>query len=327
MTDLSRILISRPDRIGDVVITTACLPLLKQKFPNATIAVMANSVAAPLFYKHPFVDAFIALDGAAGPGDEIKQFAADVSVHCNPDLTAARLCQEASIPLRIGYEEDRSFLTKSFPNDKRKGVKHEAEYVFDLLAPLGVSCPDSPLEASIVAAALPAQVALPEAFFVFHLGSHGKKARIPERVFSDTAQWLWDKYSVHSVLIGGDAELGLNEGFCEQLKDPPWISDLCGKLNLAELLMLMKEAKGFIGRDSGPAHLAAASGAHTFCYMPASRPDISLARWKPLGSHVTVMAPQGKARWWENTEKANARILNGIDSSKLKDLLTPLMTD
>ena len=323
--EFNRILLSRPDRLGDMVITTVCLSPLKETFPDACIGMIGHSEMASLFEGHPFVDTFIALDNFANLEKQIKAFQADLSIHCDPNTNVAKAGSNAEIPYRIGYEQDAPFLTKSYRNTKKEGTKHEAEFVFDLLAPLGVSTPKAGFQTSVTSAPLPSSLVLPEEFMVFHLGSHGNKARLPEYLFLEVMPWLWEQHQVCTVLIGSDDEKTLNNNFCAKLNNPEWIHNVCGMLNPAELLTLLGKAKGFVGRDSGPAHLAAAAGVHTFCYMPATRPDISLVRWKPLGPKVEVMGPHGTAHWWESTEKANTRVFNGIKSDDLKDKLSAIL--
>jgi ADP-heptose:LPS heptosyltransferase len=325
LQEIHRILLSRPDRLGDMVITTVCLSPLRKAFPDARIGMIGHSEMASLFQKHPFVDTFISLENFAELEENIKAFDADLSIHCDPNMNVAKACSNAKVPHRIGYEEDAPFLTKSYPNSKKEGTKHEAEFVFDLLSTLGVSRPEEGLQVSVTGAPLPSTLTLPEEFLVFHLGSHGNKARLPEHLFLEVLPWLWQQYQVCTVLIGSEDEKFLNKNFCEKLNDPDWLHNVCGKLNPAELLTLLGKAKGFVGRDSGPSHLAAAAGVYTFCYMPATRPDISLVRWKPLGPNVVVMGPHGTAHWWESTEKANTRVFNGIKSADLKEKLTKIL--
>lgn len=325
MNEIHRILLSRPDRLGDMVITSVCLSPLRKAFPNAQIGMIGHSEMASLFERHPIVDTFIALKNDTEIEHAVKAFNADLSIHCDPNPIIAKACSQAKVPHRIGYEEDAPFLTRSYPNPKREGTKHEAEFVFELLEPLGVSYPETGLQVNVMSAPLPSLLALPDEFMVFHLGSHGNKARLPESLFLEVMPWLWEKYQVYSLLIGSDDEKNLNRNFCEKLNSPEWVHNLCGVLNPAELLTLLGKARGFVGRDSGPSHLAAAAGVQTFCYMPATRPDISLVRWKPLGPKVVVMGPHGTAHWWESTEKANRRVFNGIKSVDLKEQLAAIL--
>ena len=61
--------------------------------------------------------------------------------------------------------------------------------------------------------------------------------------------------------------------------------DFCNRLSLPELVALFRQAKLFIGCDSGPMHLAAAAGLPVFALFGPSRESI----WAPLGVGSTVL--------------------------------------
>jgi len=57
--------------------------------------------------------------------------------------------------------------------------------------------------------------------------------------------------------------------------------------NLSQLVILLKEAGGFIGNDSGVSHLAAFMGLPAVAVFGPSDPE----RWKPLGRSVKIVRP------------------------------------
>ena len=56
-----KILISRPDRIGDVILSTPCLKPLRQKYPNAVIYFLVQKHLIPILNGIEFIDEVIAL--------------------------------------------------------------------------------------------------------------------------------------------------------------------------------------------------------------------------------------------------------------------------
>ena len=57
-----RFLIVRPDRIGDVVLSTPIPRALKKKYPNCFIAMLIRSYTQELFLNNPYVDETILID-------------------------------------------------------------------------------------------------------------------------------------------------------------------------------------------------------------------------------------------------------------------------
>ncbi len=58
---MKKIVISRLDNIGDVVMTTPILYQLKKKYPEAKLIYIVRTVAAPAVDRLPFIDEVISL--------------------------------------------------------------------------------------------------------------------------------------------------------------------------------------------------------------------------------------------------------------------------
>ena len=61
--------------------------------------------------------------------------------------------------------------------------------------------------------------------------------------------------------------------------------NLCNRLSFSELMALYQHCRFFVGSDSGPMHLAAASGAPVFALFGPSDEAI----WAPLGEHSHLL--------------------------------------
>ena len=92
-------------------------------------------------------------------------------------------------------------------------------------------------------------------FLALHAGgSIPCKQWMPER-FAKVCDYVSDKYSLPTILIGGKSDCKQAEKICAANSKP---INLCGKLTLAETVSLCRQAKIFIGSDSGIAHIATA---------------------------------------------------------------------
>ncbi len=65
----------------------------------------------------------------------------------------------------------------------------------------------------------------------------------------------------------------------------PAAINFCNRLSLPELTALFRQSRLFVGCDSGPMHLAAATGLPVFALFGPSREAI----WAPLGEHSSVL--------------------------------------
>ncbi|TBR20839.1 MAG: glycosyltransferase family 9 protein, partial [Candidatus Nitrosotenuis sp.] len=67
LADNARILVIRPDRIGDVVLSTPVLVSLRAARPRWKIAMLVRPAVAPLLEGHPDIDELLTLEADGKP--------------------------------------------------------------------------------------------------------------------------------------------------------------------------------------------------------------------------------------------------------------------
>ncbi len=337
-----RIVLSRPDRIGDVILSTVCVEPVRKKFPDAELFFLAAPEISVLLEEHPSLNGLILLPSPTMRfWSRVRTLAAQfkareitVLVHLQPDRLVAWAAWLARVPRRIGFARGcPRLLTHSVPYRKHFGEKHESRFAFELLSLIGVEEPEH-LSTGIYPSKNARQT-LPEDLVgqgngakmaVFHLGAYGQKIGLPLDLMLRTALWLIDSYGWEIVLIGGKDECPMGVNFCCQLKEKGKFGrNLIGRLNLAQTAWLLHKARLYIGRDSGPAHLAAAMCCPTLTLFGAPRPVDSTRRWSPLGPRSLIVEKAVPARWWENTEKKAAKNRATITFEEVKDRVETLM--
>lgn len=84
----------------------------------------------------------------------------------------------------------------------------------------------------------------------------------PRREWVKLAAALIERHRAHIALVGGPSEVSENEKIAFELASIPGarVSDLTSKTTLLDLIGIFKTAKLVIGGDTGPLHLAAATG-------------------------------------------------------------------
>ncbi|GAB2788370.1 glycosyltransferase family 9 protein [Rhabdobacter roseus] len=101
-------------------------------------------------------------------------------------------------------------------------------------------------------------LALSQPFIVLHTQSNFAPKDWPINKWQQLVHWLLDKYPYQVVEIGLRSNLGLEH---------PRYQNLCGKLSILETAEVIRRAAYFIGLDSGPSHLANATGTFGFILM------------------------------------------------------------
>ena len=129
-----RILLIRPDHLGDLVLTTPILHALKQHAPNAHITMMVGPWSSEIAARHPAIDRLIVVpfpgfqrspQKALTPyillvsvAKQLRRSNYDLAINLRPDFWwGAALIYLAGIPRRVGYalRPGTPFLTHALP--------------------------------------------------------------------------------------------------------------------------------------------------------------------------------------------------------------------
>jgi len=146
---IKHILVRGTNWIGDAVLTTPALAVLRAGFPQTKIAVLVKPAIAELLAGHPAVDEIVlyrdpgphaGLGGKLSLARQLSRVRYDLAVLFQNAFEAAAITALAGIPNRYGYATDgRSFLlTHRVPLTPKIRRKHQVEYYLELLRPLGI---------------------------------------------------------------------------------------------------------------------------------------------------------------------------------------------
>ena len=275
---VQRILVRGTNWIGDAVLTTPALTVLRAGFPKARIAVLAKPAVAELLQGHPAVDEIVVyrdpgpdagLGGKLTLARRLREGRYDLAVLLQNAFEAAAVTALAGIPNRYGYATDGRWflLTHRVPLSRGIRRKHQIEYYLDLLRPLDIpvtlSAPGlrtTPEEDTVALERL-RSLGVPEGRLLIGLNpgsTYGTAKRwIPER-FAETADRVAVEYGGHVLIFGGRGEESLGTAIASRMTSPSTV--LSGRTTVRELMALIKACGLFITNDSGPMHIAAAFG-------------------------------------------------------------------
>lgn len=298
---MKRIILSRPDRIGDVIITSALLPKLKGCLPESEIFLLAHGRMAGLFQEHPMLAGFLPL---ADLSHTFRELHASTIVHFQPDPIVSVAAQQAGIPRRLGYRESSwtHHLTVAVPDDRPLGHVHEAASSWKLLTALGLPpWPQQDWRPSIV---LPdaAQDSLQDRmswpliegeYLVVNPTAHSAVLRWPWQRFLEVMRWWHKTHSTLIILIGAQEEdPSLRALLAAAQTEHLPVVNLAGHLDLAELGWLLRGAKLLLSRNSGPSHLAAAVNCPQVEIFIRHTGRYSVTRWQALSEKSVVVQPE-----------------------------------
>lgn len=290
--------------IGDLILTLPVTQALRNRYPDARIAVVAIPAAAAVLRGHPSIDDVIVYDkrgvdrGIAGFFALIRVLAArgfDTAIVPHRSLRSALAVKLARIPRRIGFTTSagRFLFTDSVPYD---AGAHETERNLALVAVQGVEAhgdrrpvlPVSDADAAevdrflgswgITGMAGPSVALAP--------GSVWFTKRWPARHFSRVAGEL-TRQGIRVVLVGGEEDRALCDAIAGACGDGPAPVNAAGRMTLRQSAELIRRCGLIITNDSAPLHLAGAVGTPVFALFGATVPAFGFG---PLGPGIACSA-------------------------------------
>ena len=297
--DLRRILISRTDGLGDVIVSLPIAVALKQRAPHAEVAFLVTPYTAPIVRRIAEVDRVLTISAMRKGLHVMRIYKPDAIIFARPDPKLALEAVMARIDVRIGtgYRLYSGLFTRWVYEHRRKGAKHEAQYSVNLLGPLiegdlPVIMPKltvSPQGESEARSRL-AEMGIMGDYLVIHPGSRGSAAAYAPDRYAEVAEALLEEHrDLKLVVTAGPGEEQLGRTVVEGVRDRDRIVTIAN-LSLDGLSELLRGAQGFLGSSSGPAHLAALVETPVVGLYPGL-PPLWPARWRPLGPHVTTLTP------------------------------------
>lgn len=292
-------LLSRTDRIGDVMLTLPLAGALKALLPPPVrVTFLGARYTRDVVACCEHVDGFLAWDEiAADPVPVLRALGADAVLHVFPKTEIAVAALRAGIPRRVGTR-NRPFhwltCNRLLALSRKNSDLHESQLNLKFLEAFGLRRAFSLDEIHGFYGFRPTEP-LAEAFqnsldpnrfnLIFHPKSKGSAREWGVENFLGLARLLPpDRYR---IFVTGTAE---EAPFCRPLLDAglPHVVDLTGKLSLPQLIAFVAATDGLVANSTGPVHLAAALGRFTVGLYPTARP-LHPGRWQPVGPRVTVL--------------------------------------
>jgi len=309
-----RVLLIRCDHIGDAVMATAVLQALRTALHPTCLDVLAAPWAAPLFRHQRSVDRVITYgppwwaavrEGETGDGwralpgaiREIRRGAYDVGIDLRGDLRHILFFLVLGrIPERVAPDRTggAALLTRAW--HYVPGL-HEVEKNAAVVRLLGAEGPPAldlpdpgPVPAPLQAAL--ARAAGPRGLLVLALGSHNPPNLWPVAHAARLAELAAERLGLGTVFIGGTGDRKQGDAIRAASHAP--VQNLAGETTLLESLAVFKQAAAIVTVDSGPMHLAAASGPPLVALFGPSDPRLT-GPWAPAaGGRVRVVRGAGE---------------------------------
>jgi heptosyltransferase-3 len=268
----ARIAVIRLRSLGDCVLTTPALALLKQTRPDLQLAVVVEEQFAPVFSGNTDVDRIFPPSAAA-----LWRWRPDLTLNLHGGTRSLQLTIAARSPIRAGFGHFRLQAAYNVRIPRAQEILgltrkvHTAEHLASAMFYLGVPTQDIP-RANLVAST----PAGPGPYAVLHPMASTPEKTWPAGNFLELARHIQREQGLEPVFIGGPDESLI------KFRDYRCVSGA----SLEKIKSLLAGASLFAGNDSGPAHMAAAFGLPVLVIFGPSDTDV----WRPWKTKSAVLA-------------------------------------
>ena len=307
MKEYRNILVYALVNLGDVVLSTSAIALLRKACPAARITMMVRPVVREAVENHPLIDDVILFDYKEKHNSvgqmwrmvkELRTRHFDLAISFDRKLRPALLCFLARIPVRVGPErvfEMRSsrvtwLYTHTTPIhynlDEHLQVDTYQEIVRGFL---GISDHAEPVfarvEAQNHARAKALLAGLPTAEKKIGLCVKGTFAlkTWPKEYFVQVVRELAWRYSATFFIVGAPGDRAYADEIIAACEQP--IHNFCGKTNLVDLAALFMQTDLFVTVDTGATHIAAAMVVPMVTMYGCTSPK----RWHPINPRAIAL--------------------------------------
>lgn len=269
-----RVLIIMPSWVGDVVMATPVLRLLRAQRPEAKIIALMRPGLDALLNGLETIDEMIVDDmrGIVGvflAASRIRAHSPNVGLLLPNSFRSALVLRLARVPVRIGYGRDRRrfLLTHAITAGDIHSPRPMVGYYLDLAAAaLETSLPGQPrLELAVTEADHAEGERLLHdvdgSFVLLNPGANKEAKRWPAERFGEVGTRLANELNVRIVVTGSPKERGVVErviALCDTSSPP--INLVERGVTLGSLKAVVQRASLLITNDTGPRHIAAALG-------------------------------------------------------------------
>jgi ADP-heptose:LPS heptosyltransferase len=311
-----RVLLIRPDHLGDVLLTMPAVHALRAALPYIELHALVGPWSAEVVASYPDFDAVLTLpfpgfsrrpggnwrspyELAFRSAGHLRRIGYERAIILRPDhWWGAMLAKLAGIPERVGHDlpDVAPFLTHRIPYQRQHAVLQSLRLVerwTGTVAPeeTGFRLPIETSDRLYIDGQLREWGIDPQQKVIcIHPGSGTRVKLWADDRWAQVAGALREQFNAPVVFTGGDHELPLVQRIAASMNHSPCL--MVGNTNVAQLAALFSRAQVVLGPDSGPLHLAVAVGAPTVTLFGPADPD-EFGPWGSPEKHAVLTSNIG----------------------------------
>jgi ADP-heptose:LPS heptosyltransferase len=302
-----RILLSRTDRIGDLVLSTPAIATVRASFPEAHLTMVTSKYNGVVMERNDDVDELIVLPKGAKPrplGSQLDRY--DVAIALAPRAADLRIAGATRAALRVGYTYERRWfarltaplyvnrvmISEADPElcdrDPKRVVRHEVVQLLDLVALAGARRRVWDLRLDVNDRDRALALTLPSDPIVLHLGPRWFSGG---STLAGTVAIVERLAELAPVVITCARDC---EHLAPAFETNPSVARLLRGLPFHEWAAVLERGRVVVTVDTGATHVASAVHRPTLVAFEHRYFRLNSQEWSPYGvPHVLVRKPAG----------------------------------
>jgi lipopolysaccharide heptosyltransferase I len=292
-----KILVIKPSSLGDIVHSLPFLNAVKDAFPAAEIHWVVAKGLEGLLENHPMVKRLWVINKDRWKNlkkiketaiefkslfKELEDESYDVVIDLQGLLRSGLLTYATNAPIRIGFKEAREGSSLFYTHRVKGGREiHAVDRYLKIASAMGCEIKDVKFPMPLIKESEKVKKIKEDIgdYAVIVPGARWKTKRWPPANFGKLASML----DIKTVIVGSPSDIEIAEGieFCSGGK----ASSMAGKTDMKELISIIRGARYVISNDSGPMHIAAASGISVVAIFGPTNP----VRTGPYGKNNVIV--------------------------------------
>jgi ADP-heptose:LPS heptosyltransferase len=291
-----RIVLSRTDRVGDLILSTPAIATVRRSFPDARITMVCSRHNAVVVERSTDVDEIVRLPPDVKPGVFGRRFArgVDLAIALAPRAIDMQIVAATGAPRRIGYTYARRYLTRLIArpwltdmliseadparadHDPSLVVRHEVDQVLALATRAGAREIVRDLVVRVDDADRARVADVPAGGIVVHVGKRwGEAGSTPESL----VQLFVDLRALGRPLIATYGEDGT--ALAGAIRTAGVADRLIGDLPFAAWAAVFEKAACIVTIDTGATHVASAMKRPTVVLFEYRYFRLNSQEWSP----------------------------------------------
>ncbi len=319
---ISSILTIRPDRLGDVVLSTPVYASIKKSFPNIKLTVLVKKGQSEILLENPYIDEIIVFD----PKNILKTLKTlrskkyDLAIVLNLvfSSTAVFFALLSKAPWRAGYDtpQGRDFFNLIVP--KKNKLLHETQHNLDILRflqfPIIEESPKLFIEEKAkkyVENLISDKVHFPDRpLILIKPGTRVLKWGWEIDNFKEVIKQLVESEQAEVFILQGPGEESLISKFTEPSNA---YGTIVPPLSIIQLAYLIQRSKLLVCNHTGIMHLASATQTPSLIIFKHGEID----RWGPICNKHIILEERNRDNLSPTIVIENIqRLLNSSDTAK-----------